>query len=56
MNIGDTVLYEGKQYEVLGFAATEDNNRFPMVEIAWDNYEISSTGYLAVSRDFLEVR
>lgn len=46
-NVGDTVTWLGEEYEVLGYAASRDANGTPLIEIAWDNYAVSPTGYLA---------
>lgn len=51
MKVGDNVIYEGREYKVLGFAASEDSQGQKLVEIAWDDYQVSPTsGYLAVPR------
>ena len=55
MEIGWRVEYQGKSYRVLGFAASEDDNGQKLVEIAWNDYGASPTGYLAVPRDELKV-
>lgn len=55
MKVGQDVIYEGKEYKVCGFAASEDNQGQKLVEIAWDNYAASPTGYLAVPRANLYV-
>lgn len=48
IEIGETVLYRGESFKVLGYAASEDINGDKLIEIAWNNYQISPTGYLAV--------
>jgi len=52
--IGDKVFYKGEVYEVLGFSASEDVNGNKMVEIAWSDYKLSPTGYLAIAKSELQ--
>jgi len=53
LKVGDIVIFRGVRYPVLGFAASEDLNGKKLVEIAWDNYELSPSGYLAIPRAYL---
>jgi len=53
IDIGDKVNCDGKEYTVLGFAASEDDDGFPLIEIAWNDQDASPTGYLAVPRSDL---
>lgn len=53
VSIGDDVVYGLSEYKVLGFAASLDEHGRPLVELAWDNYGVSPTGYLAVDRRLL---
>ena len=53
--VGWTVEYEGRQYEVLGYAASLDAEGTRLIEIAWSDYTASPTGYLAVPRKYLKV-
>ncbi len=53
--IGWEVEYEGKKYTVLGYTASEDEDGAKLIEIAWDDYNVSPTGYLAVPRKDLKV-
>jgi hypothetical protein len=53
--VGSTVEYQGKEYTVLGYAASEDDKGRKLIEIAWNDYAVSPTGYLAVPRDELRV-
>jgi hypothetical protein len=53
MEIGDEVIYKDRRYEVLGYAASEDDQGNKLIEIAWDDYNISPTGYLAVKKSDL---
>jgi hypothetical protein len=46
--IGSTVNYKGKEFKVLGYAARVDENQNKWIEIAWNNYNVSPSGYLAV--------
>ena len=55
ISLGDTVIYRDKKYKVLGYATSVDDDGFPMIEIAWNDYSISKTGYLAVSKRLLTV-
>lgn len=55
IRVGDRVIYQGETYEVLGFAASEDSEGNKLIEIAWNDYELSPTGYLAVPKNDLEL-
>jgi len=55
MNVGNIVKYKNKNFQILGYAASEDGHGNKLVEIAWDNYEVSTTGYLAVPEADLEL-
>lgn len=55
IGIGWTVEYEGRQFEVLGYAASTDDDGAKLIEIAWNDYSVSPTGYLAVPRKHLKV-
>lgn len=46
--VGDTVLYNGRPYKALGYAAKCDANGTPYIEIAWNDYSLSLSGYMAV--------
>ena len=48
IEIGDNVLYGRDTFKVLGFAASEDSSGKKLVELTWNNYNVSPTGYLAV--------
>jgi len=48
-NIGDKVEFKRKEYRVLGFAAATDGAGHRLIEIAWNDFELSHTGYFAVS-------
>lgn len=50
LKIGEAVRYKGKVYTVLGFSASVDSKGRKLVEIAWNDYNASITGYLAVER------
>ena len=53
-SIGSKVVYEKKVYNVLGYAASKDEDKNNLIEIAWNDYELSPTGYLAVAVSLLE--
>jgi len=53
--IGWTVEYEGREYRVLGYAASVDEKGARLIEIAWSDYSASPTGYLAVPREELKI-
>lgn len=55
IGIGWTVEYEGRQYTTLGYAASEDDDGAKLIEIAWNDYTASPTGYLAVPRKDLKI-
>ena len=55
IGIGWEVEFEGKKFTVLGYAAAEDEDGTKMIEIAWDDFSVSPTGYLAVPRKSLKV-
>lgn len=50
LKIGEPVRYKGKVYSVLGFAASTDSKGRKLIEIAWNDFDASITGYLAVER------
>ena len=56
MEIGTIVIYKEKEYKVLGHAAREDQDGNPFIEIAWNNQELSLTGYFAVPIKLLKVK
>lgn len=55
IGIGWKVEYEGREHEVLGYAASVDEDGARLIEIAWSDYSVSPTGYLAVPRKNLKV-
>lgn len=54
--VGDKVVWLGEKYKVLGYAASKNAKGVPLIEIAWNNYRISPTGYLAVPEAELSTR
>lgn len=48
ISIGQKVVFEDKAYEVLGYAARTDELGVPFLELAWTDYTVSPSGYLAV--------
>lgn len=55
MSIGQKVIYRGREYTVLGYAASNDELGLKLIEIAWSDYSLSATGYLAVARSQLRI-
>jgi hypothetical protein len=49
LEIGQSVIFEDRKFTILGFAASKDINGNPLIEIAWNDFSVSPTGYLAVS-------
>lgn len=54
IKVGEVVYFEGKKYTVLGFAQTPDKDGRPFIELTWNDFLVSPTGYLAVPRYKLE--
>lgn len=52
--VGDKVEYKGDHFIVLGFAASEDEKGKKLIEISWNDYGHSPTGYLAVPEKMLK--
>ena len=48
--IGQLIVFEGKTYKILGYSSSIDDDGDPLLEIAWDDYRLSPTGYIAVNK------